>query len=91
MDEWRAVSAVFFVLFDRSLQKLFLSYKPVLQKTAELTTKRTDPQKTVDELENSSNASKFGLRQRLRACFHGGGGLQVGQVTQLGRVTRLSI
>ena len=72
------------MLFDRSLQKLFLSYKPVLQKTAEL-------HKFVDVLENSSNVSKFGLRQRLRACLHGGGGLQVGQVTQVGGVTRLSI
>ena len=60
LDEWRAVSAVFFVLFDRSLQKLFLSYKPVLQKTTELTNNRTDPHKFVDVLENSSNASKFG-------------------------------
>ena len=27
----------------------------------------------------------------LRACLHGGGGPQVGEVTRLGRVTRLSI
>ena len=73
LDECRAVSAVFFVLFDRSLQKLFLSNKPVLPKTAELTNNRSDPHKFADVLENSSNASKFGLRQRLRACLHGGG------------------
>ena len=49
--------------------------------TAELTNNRTDPHKFVYALENSSNASKFGLRTRLRACLHGGGGLQVGDVT----------
>ena len=27
----------------------------------------------------------------LRACLHGGGGPQVGEVTRLGGVTRLSI
>ena len=27
----------------------------------------------------------------LRACLHGGGGPQVGEVTRLDRVTRLSI
>ena len=27
----------------------------------------------------------------VRACLHGGGGPQVGEVTRLGRVTRLSI
>ena len=29
--------------------------------------------------------------ERLRACLHGGGGPQVGEVTRLGGVTRLSI
>ena len=28
---------------------------------------------------------------RFRACLHGGGGPQVGEVTRLGRVTHLSI
>ena len=30
-------------------------------------------------------------KQGLRVCLHGGGGPQVGEVTRLGRVTRLSI
>ena len=30
-------------------------------------------------------------QNRLRACLHGGGGPQVGEVTRLGGVTRLSI
>ena len=29
--------------------------------------------------------------ERFRACLHGGGGPQVGKVTRLGRVTRLSV
>ena len=48
---------------------------------AELTNNRTDPHKFIYALENSSNAPKCGLRTRLRACLHGGGRLQVGQVT----------
>ena len=28
---------------------------------------------------------------RFRPCLHGGGGAQVGEVTRLGKVTRLSI
>ena len=31
------------------------------------------------------------LQKKLRACLHGGGGPQVGEVTRLGGVTRLSI
>ena len=31
------------------------------------------------------------IRDQLRACLHGGGGLQVGEVTRLAGVTRLSI
>ena len=31
------------------------------------------------------------LLLQLRACLHGGGGPQVGEVTRLGGVTRLSI
>ena len=31
------------------------------------------------------------LKCTLRACLHGGGGPQVGEVTRLGKVTRLSI
>ena len=30
------------------------------------------------------------MNSRLRACLHGGGGPQVGEVTRLGGVTRLS-
>ena len=30
-------------------------------------------------------------KDKLRACLHGGGGPQVGEVTRLGGVTRLSI
>ena len=36
--------------------------------------------------ENGKKAKGF-----LRACLHGGGGPQVGEVTRLGGVTRLSI
>ena len=32
-----------------------------------------------------------GANHALRACLHGGGGPQVGEVTRLGGVTRLSI
>ena len=32
-----------------------------------------------------------GAENLLRACLHGGGGPQVGEVTRLGGVTRLSI
>ena len=31
------------------------------------------------------------IPHRIRACLHGGGGPQVGEVTRLGGVTRLSI
>ena len=31
------------------------------------------------------------IRIKFRACLHGGGGPQVGEVTRLGGVTRLSI
>ena len=31
------------------------------------------------------------IQKALRACLHGGGGAQVGEVTCLGGVTRLSI
>ena len=31
------------------------------------------------------------IRDQLRACLHGRGGLQVGEVTRLGGVTGLSI
>ena len=31
------------------------------------------------------------IQARFRACLHGSGGLQVGEITPLGRVTRLSI
>ena len=33
----------------------------------------------------------FKKKKRVRACLHGGGGPQVGEVTRLGGVTRLSI
>ena len=33
----------------------------------------------------------MGRKCTLRACLHGGGGPQVGEVTRLGGVTRLSI
>ena len=44
--------------------------------------------------ENSATclkAQEAGLKHKLRACLHGGGGPQVGEVTRLGGVTRLSI
>ena len=31
------------------------------------------------------------MTEKLRACLHGGGGPQVGEVTRFGGVTRLSI
>ena len=33
----------------------------------------------------------FPAKIRIRACLHGGGGPQEGEVTRLGGVTRLSI
>ena len=43
-------------------------------------------------LKNGRTNSKGGLFKRsLRACLHGGGGPQIGEVTRLGGVTRLSI
>ena len=33
----------------------------------------------------------MGQARSLRACLHGGGGPQVGEVTRLGGVTRLSL
>ena len=61
--------------------------------------------RAVDKLLNSSRVNSHGQfifgKQRLslrlkeyegvRACLHGGGGPQVGEVTRLGGVTRLSI
>ena len=45
------------------------------------------------KLTNTCNgwAGVFCNRSQLRACLHGGGGPQVGEVTRLGGVTRLSI
>ena len=40
----------------------------------------------VQPVENSSGV----MRNRFRACLHGGGGPQVGEVTRLRGVTRLS-
>ena len=40
----------------------------------------------VQPVENSSGV----MWNRFRACLHGGGGPQVGEVTRLGGVTRLS-
>ena len=40
--------------------------------------------KKRDQVQNSP-------AKTLRACLHGGGGPQVGEVTRLGGVTRLSI
>ena len=43
-------------------------------------------------LKNGRTNSKGGLLKRsLRACLHEGGGPQIGEVTRLGGVTRLSI
>ena len=39
----------------------------------------------------SSNPQKHSHHVGLRACLHGGGGPEVGEVTRLGGVTRLSI
>ena len=52
---------------------------------------------SVEELNNIQlmSVSLFRLvkqgRYNLRACLHGGGGTQVGEVTCFGGVTRLSI
>ena len=42
---------------------------------------------------NPTGTTKFKYERvkELRACLHGGGGPQVGEVTRLGGVTRLSI
>ena len=37
------------------------------------------------------SAKAVSAKRKLRACLHGGGGPQVGEVTRLGGVTRLSI
>ena len=43
-------------------------------------------------LKNGRTNFKGGFFKRsLRACLHGGGGPQIGEVTRLGGVTRLSI
>ena len=43
-------------------------------------------------LKNGRTNSKGGFFKRsLRACLHGGDGPQIGEVTRLGGVTRLSI
>ena len=39
----------------------------------------------------SNNPQKHSHHVGLRACLHGGGGPEVGEVTRLGGVTRLSI
>ena len=42
----------------------------------------------------SANDEEFAVvleKDKLRVCLHGGGGPQVGDVTRLGGVTRLSI
>ena len=40
---------------------------------------------------DNGDGSEVSKNSRFRACLHGGGGPQVGEVTRLGLVTRLSI
>ena len=42
-------------------------------------------------VEKSEGTNRPFAGTRLKACLHGGGGPQVGEVTRLGGVTRLSI